>query len=566
MRKRKCTSVLLILTLCFSLLFGQTAGAAVFSFETQNEYDSADIAWLTDLIIREDVSVSGAVSGVKLQAKPDYGYSATAASFRSEVAKACELFTVTERTPRISYIYLFELLNANSNLFSGQVDDEEVISYLEEQGIEMPSSQDTDGMVLARALYAAMVSGSFSAFSAEELGQGVAFQKALVKYLISLSGESEENLLKWAPEGSVASFDEYVLAASRLALWENGFDVSPDTPEDEVYKLVAVLSLRKMGIQIGTDASFDTVKAKYAAAMLGKRYDVTVSAEKLSAARAEGNEAFYLLKLLGEKKGVNVSDDMRYEEAFAAVAGNSDIFALEEGEFYADIYEYDCELSEKRDSIWIYPTAYLTGQDDAELNITVNGTFLPNNKFTEVQLNTAKSEQTLEIRVNAFIDGESSTCTYFINLIQGKAKSSSGSSTAIAGSDSIISGILASFGMNDPSVAGLMNDIYSTLPGSVKNVLSFISPTFGGAAQPSGQPASAEPTTSAVPAQPTSAVSEEDASRPATLQERLADSFFVSVLDRIGSVLDFVIYGVNGVGLSDKYQSRSVKHNFITFN
>ena len=299
--------------------------------------------------------------------------------------------------------------------------------------------------------------------------------------------------------------------------------------------------------------------------MLGRRYGVTVSSEKLEKARENNNEAFYILQLMGAQKGLAVTADMTYEEAFAAVAGNSDAFALEEGEFYADIYRYDAFLSQKRDSIWIYPTAYLTGREDAELSISVNGTPLRNNAFSEVMLNTKKTEQTLEIRVSAFLNGENSVCTYSIRIVQGPDVSNP-SAEPVQSADTIISGILESFGMNDPSVSSLMDDILSTLPGSVKNVLSFISPTFLGGETPAEEetaPAVTEPAP-AIPSEP----AEEPVSEagPSTLQERLADSFFVSVLDRIGSVLDFVIYGINGVGLNDRYQSRSVKHNFITFN
>ncbi len=570
MKNRKLLFFVLNLVLCFALLFSQYAGAAIFAFETQGEYDKADIAWLTDLVIKEDMeSTAGLAEKVTLLARPDNAYSTTPDAFKQEVEKYCELFTLTENAPRVGYIYLFEFMNANASLFSGQVTDDAVVRYLENRGIVMPGTMDADDYVLARALYAAMSTGSLSGISSEELGTGVAFEKALLRYLVSFSGMSEEELLKWAPASGITSFDDYVLAASRLTLWSSGFDISPDASEGETYRLMAVLTLKKMGVNVGTDASFNELKAKYTAALLGRQYGVSVEADKLTVARARGTAAFYLLQLIGKKAGLSVKGDMTYEEAFDLVAKNSGSFAIEDGEWYADIYKYDAVLKEKRDTLWIYPTSYLTGQENADVSITVNGGAIKNGEFTAVKINPAAKEQTLNLTIYATLNGESSKCTYLITVKQGSAAAAAATAEPAAApqsSGTIISNILATLGM-DASVSSIVDSIYGSLPGAVKNVINFIAPTFdGGTADPAGA-AAEETTTAAVPgeAAPAPAPAPAPADPAAPIIEQLKDSFFVSMLDKVGAVIDFVIYGVDGVDLSSRFQSQSRGHNFITF-
>lgn len=559
MKRRNKLLLFLSIIVCFALLFSQYAVAATVTYKTQKEYDSADIAWLKDLVIKESMNLSSDVTKqVALTPKTEYPYAQTPEGFRNEVAHYCEIYSLSENAPRAAYVYIFELLGANPSLLAGQTTDEAVRDYLQNAGVVLPAVLDTDDTVLARALYAAMITGAFSGLSSEELGKGVAFEKALVKYLISFSGMSETELLKWAPQTGISTFDDYVLAASRLSLWMNGFDVSADTPEGEVYRLTAVLTLRKMGVNVGTDASFESLKAKYTAALLGKAYGVTVAADKLSEARAAGSEAFYMLQLLGKKANLNVSAELSYEEAFRLVAEKTDVFALEEGAFYADIYEYEAQLQSKRDSVWIYPTAYVTGMESADVTISVNGTYVQNNVFTQISLHPDRSAETLEIVVRASGNGKSSSCTYVITLLQGSNKPQPSGSGAES-SESIISRIFSSFGM-DSSVSELMSGIYSTLPGSVKNVLSFIAPTFISDTDPADQ---LEPQT---PAEPVTGEPGTTEAPQETVQTRLQNSYFVGALDKIGQMIDFVISGISGVQLSDRYESRTVDHNFITFD
>lgn len=564
--KKKLTTGMLSLLLCFALLFSEYAFAATVTYKTQRVHDSADIAWLRDFVIRESGELSSDLSvlsseiaeTVTLTPKPDALTSADAAAFKEQIAKYCELYTLSDNAPRAAYVYLFELMNLNSAFFSGQVSDGDVRDYLENAGIAMPAALSADEAVLARVLYVAMITGTFNVFTPEELGRGVAFEKALVKYLISFSGLSERELLKWVPGAEITSFDEYVLAASRLALWTSGFDVSVDLPESEVYRLAAVLTLRNMGLNVGTDVSLEALKAKYTAALMGALFDVNVEPDRLSQARETGAEAFYLLQLLGKKADLVIDDSLSFEQAFVRVAEKTDAFALEDGEFYADVYRYEAQLKHKRSTLWLFPVSYLTGQEDAVLNITVNGASVPNNAYSEIRINPEAEAQNLTVEVRANINGRTSVCKYVFTILQGEDAPADKTPAGNESSTSIISRILSSFGA-DASITALMDGIYETLPGTVKNVMSFIAPTFETVLSDRGSQTTAE-ISDTLPTQ-----AETFDSRSETVQERLQNSYFVGALDKIGRMIDFVIYGISGVELNNKYESRTVDHNFITF-
>ena len=84
---KTAVAVLCAFAICFSPCLW--ASAALFAFETQYEYESADPAWLTDLVIREDMSsIDGMTHSCELIPKPEYSYTETAESFKAELSQA----------------------------------------------------------------------------------------------------------------------------------------------------------------------------------------------------------------------------------------------------------------------------------------------------------------------------------------------------------------------------------------------------------------------------------------------------------------------------------------------
>ncbi|MBR0508742.1 MAG: cadherin-like beta sandwich domain-containing protein [Clostridia bacterium] len=535
MRLRAAAAIMLCLCMLLSLM----ASAAVMPFETQFDYDKADIAWLTDLKVKEDVSVSSAISdsftalagGVNLTAHPEYPYTETAESFAKDVEKFCQLYDLNENSPRAAYIFLFEILSAASGAFDSQISDEAVVSYLENAGIVFPTDAETEDFVMARALFTAMMTGSLDTAVSDKITDGVQLQKVVISYLVSMSGMSEDQLLRFAPDGELNTLDEYVFAASALSLWMNGYNADVNMDPAEIYRLTAIMTVEKLGLSVSSDIGYEELNARYTAALLGKKYDVSVDPARLTEARAKGSAAFYILQLLGKKAGLTVREEGNsLESAFLLVADNSDAFSIEDGEFYADIYSYSCKLTALRTSLWICAETYLTG-DNANVKVTANGTPLRRGLYTQVPISVAEPQQLISIRVEASDGGKQSVCTYELKVTQGTSAPAPSESRPAEqpSSDTVVSQILSQLGVSASADEILPASILNAAPQTVKNAVAFITPSFDG-----GTAAG------------------------------FSDGDTVSSVATDAAVT--LLKGINGIGLSQRYAGdKNIKLNFVTF-
>ncbi len=521
-------SVVLSIALLSANLF---AAATVFTFETQYDYDEADIAWLTDLVIKEDMTtVEGMAQRVTLVPEPEYPYTETPESFSKDVNYYVSLYNLEAGSQRAGYLYFFEVLNANSELLAADVSDTDIREYLEGMGIAYPADAGADELVMARALFTAMVTGSLGS----SFAVGSDLEEAVVSYLATLTGMNVSTLGEWLPQGSVLSLDEYILAASKLTLWSNGYDVSRDTTEDEVYRLVAAMTVKAQGISVDTDLSFDELKVHYTAALLGKKYDVVMDSRKLAEHINAGTADYYILQLMGKNGGLSIREDNAdYNEAFALVAENTDVFDVTSDDFYADVFNYSATLSTRCSSLWIYPTAYATNSS-YDCTVSVNGTVIKNNYYNEISIDPELSQQDVVITVSASGYGISSECTYTIHVTQGTYAGIEGDEPvtgngneehSYVSSDSLVAEILSSIGVNSV-ISAVLDKSYSALPAGLSGVVSFIAPTFDTDTQePAGD-----------------AAAEND------------DDFYISVLDEIGSVIDTDIEGIPGLSLIENIE------------
>lgn len=548
MKKRTFLTAVLSLVICFSLIFSDLSSvAAIFTFETQHDYESADIAWLTDLIIQEDMeTVSGMAERTSLIAKPDYPYVETPSSFEKTVAYYCSLYSLDEDAQRAAYIYILNILGTNAEGLISGLSDAEIKEQLELLGVAFPEFVKAEELIIAKALYVSLVTGTLSLTDIDLSSGTVSLEEALVAYLSQITGMNLATLKKWMPSGKLASLDDYVVAASKVALWTNGYDVTAETSAEEVYKLMAVMTVEQMGIAVSSDLSYEELQAKYTAAMLGLVYDVSVDPEKLEQSIENENTAFYMLQLIGQSANLSIREDnCSYLEAFYLVAENTDVFNIEEGEFYADINKYSVTLKKLRESIWVYPTAYATGLTGAAVTVTVNGMEIKNNYYSEIALDTALKQQTLEIVVECVAgSGESSSCTYYIEVHQGEkpvepeTEADNTEAETFESSDSIVTNLLDSLGLN-VSISTLIDDFYSSLSNSVSGVVALIAPTFG---------------TSGNINQNTEQITE-----PVT------ETDYIAILDQIGAVIDTQISGIDGISIYDDYTNEE-SMSFVTFD
>lgn len=526
----KRISCLLLATVFMSV--GLNASAAVLTFETQYEYDSANPAWLTDFVIKESMqTVEGMAQRVELVPVPDYPYTETPESFATDVNYFTSLYNLKEGSQRAGYIYFFEILNSKSEFIAGDVSDADIKDYLESIGIVYPSEVGDDELVMARALFTAFAAGNVNG---SLFVSGAQLEEVLIAYLSELTGMNVDSLRSWMPDGSLLSLDEYILAASKLTLWSNGYDVSVDTPEDEVFRLVALMTVKAQGISVDTNLSFDELNLKYIAALLSEKYSVSVDSEKLGKAIDSGGVPFYILQLMGKDNGISIREDnVTFEEAFNVVAENTDYFDVESGEFYADISLYDVSLQRRCSSIWIYPTAYSASRDGSSTVITVNDTVVRNNYYNEIQLDPELDTQSLEICVVTVINGVTHKCEYTVRLKQGSYSAVEGDTpvTEIGGesfgsSDSIVLGVLSSLGLNI-DVSEILDGIFLAVPDEITDVVSYIAPTF----------------------------SQTGLSQSSNVGEDASAEVYLDLLDEIGMNEDYEISGIPGLdsvnGLSE---------------
>lgn len=527
MSKRKFLMRMLSLVMSIAVLFVSVpANAVIFTFETQYDYDNANAAWLTDLVIKEDMTtVEGMAQRVEVVPSPDYPYTQTAESFKKDVEYFMSLYSLDTGSQRAGYIYFFEMLNANSEFINSEVSDADIKEYLEGLGIKYPANAGADELIMARAVFTALATGAIpgSAFQS-----GASLEELVVFYISDLTGMNTDSLKEWTPSGNILSLDEYILAASRISLWSNGYDVGADTDAEEVYRLLAAMTVKAQGISVDNSLSFEELKSKYTAALLGAKYDIIVDSKKLAEAEKNDREAYYILQLIGRNSGLSVREDnATYEEAFNLVAENTGVFDIENDEFYADIYDYEVQLSTRCNSLWIYPTAYATGKSGTDILVTVNGTAIKNNYYNEVAIEYTEDVQTLVITVTVSGGGNSSKCTYNITVRQGSYADVEGegpvvenNSPSFGSADSVIADVLANLGMNSV-ISAVLDKSYVELPRTITSVVSFMAPTFDG----------------------------EELSDFGLSSDASKDGFYISVLDDVGSVVDTDIKGVPGIDL-----------------
>ncbi len=516
--KKKLSAFALLLVAAF-LFAPATAFAVPFiTMETQFNYTQSNPAWLKDLTVKENmVDATQLSNSVMLEALPDYPYSKTPEGFRTDVEYYTELFSLNENSQRAAYIYVLQYMNQFATEATRNVSDEYIKNSLTSMGIVYPQGGmgDYENLIFARSLYTLLCSGAVTL----DVTPGMTVQEALVKCLTQTLNIDEQALAAWSVS-SVTTLDDYVLVVSKIALNSKGYPVRADTPPEEVYRLVAVMMIRDLGISIDENtADFDELKLKYLAALLSDRYDVSIAPAELKVAQANGNIPFYILQLIGKKYGVTVRSNVSFSEAFNLVAANSDYFNLEAGEFYADIYHYAAYLDYKRSRIWVCPLAYRTTTANEYITITVNGLSCASGAYAEVALDKTQQTQDIEIRVRFVSASQDTSQTYRVTVHQGKYEASSGNTpTVVATTDENGNFPMPTTGVTDPEAVGraALNSLTNTfsqsavqaeIPSRISSILPLMTPSAETTAVQSGVyiPMTSAVSSEASPAQQTNA-------------------------------------------------------------
>lgn len=483
MKGKKIAAVLLIAVMLMSILSCGFSAFAILTVETQYAYDAANLSWLKDLIIKEDMtSIGGMTEKTEFQAKSKYPYRETAESFSEEISYYQILYTLDENMANVAYLYLLDIAESlASSSAAANYSDEFIRSYLESIGIVYPSGEagnSTETKIVARAFFAVISNDDGYVVS-----RGTGLYEAFTAYLSTLLGVSGGAILKFDGDGDLSDLKEYVLAACKYVLFAAGYNVDANTPENEVYRLLAIMMIRAQGISIDSGtATFEEIKNKYLCAMMCKIYGVSADSASFDGAVKNGNLDFYMLQLIGKKNGVTVKDTVSYSEAFKLVCENTHYFDLEKGEFYADIYEYDVPLRYKRNAIWIYPQTLgvTSASDGTTVAVSINGSRVRENYYSEVKLDPSKAGETVIISVEYTEGGKKISSSYQLNIIQGASSivQPGTVSQALASVSDVVQKVLDEMG-NNPSIGGIVKNIPFELPERFLNVSSLLLPSFG---------------------------------------------------------------------------------------
>lgn len=482
MKTKRLLAIFMTVILIISGLSAGLYASALLMVETQYTYDSANLSWLKDLIIKEDMSSVGGLSQrCTLEHVAKYPYRETAASFSEEIANYQVLYTLDEDMADVVYLYMLELAKslADSSVSSGY-SDEFIRSYLESLGIVYPTgdaANSSETLIVARAFFAII--------SADEdyvVNRGTSLYDAFTAYISTLLGVNLSAIIKFDGNNDFSDLKEYVMAACKYMLYNAGYDVNKNTSDEEVYRLIAIMTIKAQGISIdASTATFSEIRIKYLCAMMCKIYDVSINVSAFESAVNSNKLDFYMLQLIGKENGVTVKDSVSYEEAFKIVSENTHYFDIEKGEFYADIYEYNIKLKYKRNTIWMYPQTLGTTNESegTKVDVKINNKDVRENYYVDVTLDKSKEKQSVNITVEYSDSKGMKSSIYKINIIQGSEEyiPSNTISSSLSGVTDVVTKLLDQVGL-DSSIADIVKNIPFELPERIFNISSLLLPSF----------------------------------------------------------------------------------------
>ncbi len=486
MKLKRLTAVMLTVVMLFTMLSCGLNALAVVMCETQYVYDSANMSWLKDLIVKENMSSVGGLSQRNtIVAKAEYPYRATPQSFSEEIAYYQAIYTLDEDMANVIYLYMLEMVKSFTSANTKNYSDEFIKAYLEKIGIVYPqnSANDDETKIVARAL--------FSIITADEkfkVEPRTGLYEAFMDYASKLIGVDINALLRFDADSDISDLKQYAVAMCKYLLHNMGYKIDKDTEDAEVFRLIAISTIKAQGISIDSStATFEEIKNKYLCAMMCDMYGVSIDTAGFAKAVEMNGLSFYMLQLIGKESGITVKDTLTYNEAFNLVCEKTDFFDLEEGEFYADIYEYDIKLNYKRSTIWLYPqTLGTTNTDEGTVvDVKINGNDVRENYYVDVAIDKDKDVVPVVVTVEyTEKSGKKISSSYKLNIYQGAAEPATGStiSDALSGVKDVVENLLGEVG-SDSSIADLVANIPFELPTRILGLASLFVPAFDGLSQ-----------------------------------------------------------------------------------
>ncbi|MDR1630357.1 MAG: hypothetical protein LBS36_09140 [Oscillospiraceae bacterium] len=429
MKLKKSVALVVATMVSLSVFCSITASALleeIWPHKTQFTYTKSNPAWLSGLTVSEQPNViDSQIKRNILIAKPSkYLYAYTPESFSNEVAQYMRLYELDESSYKSSYLYVLEILNKASATMYQNVPDEFIKEWLESAGIVYPENglQNDETLIFARILYTAMRANPTFAAS---IPSGYKLEAAVVAVFGYYFKKDLGALAPWDSTASLDSVHKYFIAISKASLYAQGYAITPQTTDETVYKMMAVRVIEEAGYAIDADtATFEELKLKYMAAMLGKAYNVSLAPELLDSAIKNDQVPFYLLQAMGKTKNLTIKNSATFAEAFNLIAEKTDYFNLEHDEFYSDITNYEVYFEYIRSFFWIWPKTLMKNDDQAgqSVKLFLDGVLINDDITNKITISKTVKSQTYTLQVVYKKADEVKTQTYFLTVYQGDAE------------------------------------------------------------------------------------------------------------------------------------------------
>lgn len=483
------TSLLLsVAVLCpsaFAKDFAPVIDVSNIGVRTQYKYSENDPSWLRQLVIKEDMlSTSGLASEEILHPVSSYPYTTDAPHFKAQVEEYIELYTIDEDSQKAAYLFLLQQIGALDIISDPDTTDKSKTEWLRNHGIIITDEEakDPEKMLMITALYAMMKNDLYYVYTGKTftIPEGTPLEEAVVMYLMALSGEGSELsafILKYFNITNVGNLDNYIYYTSLMTLYTQGYVSPAEIPKlsrNDVYKRVAVMTIRNAGISVDADsASTEEIRHKYLSAMLGTQYSVTIDPGALKKALVNDTAPFYILQRMAyEDAKMTISQTKySYQECFELVLQKTNRFNLK-NKFYSDIYEYDIYLDNIRSNISVNPTPI----SKSGASVSINGVDVANAAYALVEL-TGAAKETITIVSRQGSGKNTETTVYKVNVHQGTT----------APPDSDLTGIIPTLGNlngadgagngsgdanNSPNLNNAMNNLNNAVSPAINSILT----------------------------------------------------------------------------------------------
>lgn len=403
----------------FATVTADTGELQVLPGNTQSSSPSYSMAWLDNIIIRDDAS---AITAATVIPRAEYPYSKTYEEFIREVNHFSLLNTIDEKTVEESYDTILEVLYYMVTAV-GMTDNQDIMrGFLTDYGIKLPANPTAKDNIKMSVVYAALKYNAIYVLYNKpvEFSRGLTLDAAAVVILSAVTGVNLPSGINTVSGFGVLCVKNYVEEFEQLPISKN-----PDN--SEIFHWAKILTAASNDYEVPlvqydltTQAQKDYVDYAYYASILKTIYDVDINPIYLVMADqnpADDSVASLILRTMLDEKNVAYDSNSSSEKLFKLACENG-YFQLD-NEFYSDVFNYDIDVDKKCEKLWFTPFALADQLEGSNQYVSI---MLGDKKMVHAAtayapLDPSKPKETVALTVN-YDDGKGKvdTVTYKFNV------------------------------------------------------------------------------------------------------------------------------------------------------